>query len=63
MERQELFGWAKETFGTEPDYPWDDWNGVLRHKHNKRWYALIMEINEKKLGLASNRIIDVCRFV
>lgn len=59
MERQELFAWAKETFGTEPDYPWDDWNCVLRHKHNNKWYALVMEINEKKLGLASDRIIDV----
>ena len=59
MERQELFTWAKETFGSEPDYPWDDWNCALRHKHNNKWYALVMEISEKKLGLAGDRIIDV----
>ena len=52
-------GFGKETFGTEPDYPWDDWNCVLRHKHNNKWYALVAEISERKLGLSSDRIIDV----
>ena len=59
MERKELFEWAKETYGTEPDYPWNDWNCVLRHKHNNKWYALIMEIEETKLGLNSDKIVDV----
>lgn len=59
MERKELFEWAKETYGTEPDYPWNDWNCVLRHTHNNKWYALIMEIEEKKLGINSERVIDV----
>ncbi|EJW92779.1 hypothetical protein EVA_19113, partial [gut metagenome] len=30
----ELFEWVKETYGTEPDYPWHDWNAVLRHKQS-----------------------------
>ena len=59
MERKELFEWAKATYGTEPDYPWDDWNCVLRHTHNKKWYALVIEISEKKLGLTGERIVDV----
>ena len=59
MERKELFEWAKETYDTQPDYPWNDWNCVLRHKHNNKWYALIMEIEETKLGINSDRIVDV----
>ena len=59
MERKELFEWAKETYGTEPDYPWNDWNCVLRHRHNNKWYALIMEIEETKLGINSDKIVDV----
>lgn len=59
MERAELFEWAKETYGTEPDYPWNDWNCVLRHKHNHKWYALVIEVSEKKLGLTSDKIVDV----
>lgn len=59
MNRQDVFAWAKETFGTEPDYPWDDWNCVFRHKHNHKWYAVILEVNENKLGLSGDRVIDV----
>lgn len=59
MERKELFEWAKETYGTIPDYPWNDWNCVLRHKENNKWYALIMEVSESKLGLMGERIVDV----
>lgn len=59
MNRQEVFEWVKESFGTEPDYPWQDWNCVLRHKHNNKWYAVILEVNENKLGLSGDSIIDV----
>lgn len=59
MNRQEVFEWAKETFGTDQDYPWNDWNCVLRHRHNNKWYAVILEVNENKLGLSGDRIIDV----
>ena len=59
MERAELFEWAKETYGTEPDYPWNDWNCVLRHKHNNKWYALVIEVSEQKLGLCGDKIVDV----
>lgn len=59
MERIELFEWAKERYGTNPDYPWNDWNCVLRHKDNNKWYALIMEVPERKLGLAGDRIVDI----
>lgn len=59
MERKELFEWAKEGYGTNPDYPWNDWNCVLRHKENNKWYALIMEVPERKLGLAGDRIVDI----
>lgn len=59
MNRQEVFEWVKETFDTEPDYPWNDWNCVLRHRHNDKWYAVILEVNENKLGLYGDRVIDV----
>lgn len=59
MERIKLFEWVKGMYGTEPDYPWNDWNAVLRHAENKKWYALIMEVPAQKLGLDENRIIDI----
>lgn len=59
IERSELFEWVKETYGTAPDYPWNDWNAVLRHAESKKWYAVILEVSVQKLGLAGNQIIDI----
>ena len=59
MERSELFEWVKETYGTAPEYPWNDWNAVLRHAESKKWYAVILEVSVQKLGLAGNQIIDI----
>lgn len=52
MERREVFEYVKEQYGTAPDYPWMDWNAVLRHKENNKWYGLIMEVeqNAKQVG-------------
>ena len=29
MTRQELFDWCRQQYGTEPDYPWNDWNALF----------------------------------
>lgn len=52
MTRQEVFSWCKQQYGTEPEYPWNDWNVVLRHTDNQKWYGLIMEVGRNKLGYA-----------
>lgn len=59
MERREVFEYVKEQYGTEPDYPWRDWNAVLRHKENKKWYGLVMEVEQNKLGLDGVTLVDV----
>lgn len=58
MKRNELFKTLTELYGTEPDYPWHDWNAVLRHTNNKKWYAVVLEVQESKLGLTGDRIVD-----
>lgn len=51
ITREELFAWALETYGTQPDYPWGDENAVLRHSGNNKWYAAVLEVSRNKLGL------------
>ena len=53
MDKQELFAWALETYGTQPDYPWMDGNAVLRHQPSRKWYAVVMKVGRQKLGLAA----------
>lgn len=59
MERRDIFEWVLNEFGTEPDYPWNDWNAVFRHKVSRKWFGIVMEIPETKLGLDGPRIVDV----
>ena len=59
MTRQEIFEHCLQQYGTKPDYPWQDWNAVLRHKENNKWYAVILEVDRKKLGLSEEGVVDV----
>lgn len=59
MTRQELFTWIRQQYGTEPEYPWHDWNAVLRHNDNNKWYGVVLEVSANKLGLPEAGIIDV----
>ena len=59
MTRQELFTWIRQQYGIEPEYPWHDWNAVLRHNDNNKWYGVVLEVSADKLGLPEAGIIDV----
>ena len=59
MTRQELFTWIRQQYGTEPEYPWHDWNAVLRHNDNNKWYGVVLEVSADKLGLPEVGIVDV----
>lgn len=59
MDRQTVFRYVKRQYGTEPDYPWEDDNAVLRHKGNKKWYAALLKVDGEKLGLGGVGTVDV----
>lgn len=59
MNRQDVFQWVKQQYGTTPDYPWNDWNAVLRHERNNKWYGVILEVGRDKLGLTGDDKVDV----
>ena len=60
MKRDEIFRYVKDQYGTEPEDVGtkDPDSAVLRHK-NKKWYAIIMSVEKKKLGLEENGNIDI----
>ena len=59
MDRQDVFKWCRDQYGTEPDYPWNDWNAVLRHADNNKWYGVLIEVDQSKLGISGNGKVDV----
>ena len=36
-----------------------DWNAVLRHNDNNKWYGVVLEVSADKLGLPKAGIVDV----
>ena len=61
MTKQEFLGCCFDTYGTSPDYPFDDLleTVVFRHTDNRKWYALVMRVLRRKFGFDSDEIIDV----
>ena len=61
MTKKEYLEYCLDTYGTQPDYPFekDFETAVLRHKDNRRWYALVMKVSRRKLGVDSDEVTDV----
>lgn len=56
-----FLSYAREKYGDEPEFLWDDLpkTGVWRRKDTKKWYAVLMTIPRKKLGLFSDELVEV----
>ena len=61
MDKQRLLSYCLNTYGTTPDYPFDDWmeSAVLRHADNKKWYAIVMCVSRRRFGLDSDESVEV----
>ena len=53
MTKPELIDYIANRFSADPEYPWEDdqTDCVFRHGNNKKWFALYMEVERKRLGL------------
>ena len=61
MTRQQLLEFVQDEFSVLPDFPFDkDFEtAVLRHKENKKWFALLMKVSKSKLNGDSDEKVDV----
>ena len=61
MTKQQFLIYCLNTYGTSPDYPFDEdfETAVLRHADNKKWYAIAMRVSRRKFGFDSDEVIDV----
>ena len=59
--RNSIDRYIKDQYGAEPEYPWPKYNqhAVYRHQDNKKWFALIMEVDRDKLGLSGSGSVSV----
>ena len=61
MTKQQFLEYCLNTYGTSPDYPFDDdlETAVVRHADNRKWYALVMKVPRRRFGFESDAVIDV----
>ena len=61
MTKHKFLSFCLNTYGTSPDYPFDDWmkSAVLRHADNRKWYAIVMKVSRRKFEFDSDEVIDV----
>ena len=61
MTKDEFRTYVEDFYGVRYDCPFEDeldaW--VFRHPDNKKWFALVMTIQKRKLGIDSYEYIDV----
>ena len=61
MNRQELTDYILAIYSIEPDYPFpmDDVSCVFRHIENRKWFALVMNVPYKTLGMDMDGAVDI----
>lgn len=61
MNRAEIFHYAEKKYGTAAEYLWrqyPDW-GVLRHRENRKWYAVLMSVSALQLRQSGEEPLDI----
>lgn len=63
MTRKEFEALVFDTYNVKADYPFEEdfTTGVFRHGSGK-WFALAMNISERKIGIDGDKRIDVVNF-
>lgn len=59
--KEELFAYIEKTYGAQPEYLWMRYPdyAVFRHKDNEKWFALIMDVPGRRLGLDTDARKDI----
>ena len=58
---KKILQYASEQYGDEPEYLWEQYPeyAVLRRKDSRKWYALLMNIPCKRLGIDCDGMVEV----
>ena len=59
--REEIEKYINENYDILQEYPWDKFpnDTTFKHKNNKKWFALIMNVSYEKLKINKEGKVDV----
>lgn len=57
----DLIQYAGEKYGSEPEFLWEKFsdNAVLRRKDTEKWFAVLLTVSRRKLGLDSDETVEI----
>ena len=60
-QTKELITYVRNTYGDELEYLWQKFpnSAVWRRKDNKKWYAAILTVSERKLGFNTDNLVEI----
>ena len=59
--RESLFAYIGSQYGGAPEYLWARFPdyAVFRHAENRKWFALVMDVPRRRLGLPGTGTVDL----
>lgn len=56
-----LMRYVRKKYGREPEFLWDKFEGnaVLRRADTNKWFAAVLTVSQRKLGLSSDELVEV----
>ena len=56
-----VIAYVKEKYGASPENLWMRYPNyaIFRHGDNRKWFALMMDVEKSKLGLPGNDVVDI----
>ena len=60
-QTKEIIQYIKDKYHDELEYLWPKTpnNAIWRNSENLKWYGVVLQISERKLGLDSDKIVDI----
>lgn len=60
-QAKEIIKYVREKYNDELEFLWKkfDDNAIWRNKANDKWYAALLTVSERKLGINSDKIIEI----
>ena len=59
--REEIENYINENYDALQEYPWYKYpsHTTFKHKNNKKWFALIMDIPYDRVGIDKNKNVEI----
>ncbi len=59
--KDEVIAYISKKYKASPEYLWKKYPdyGVFRHADNRKWFAIIMDVDADKLGLFGSERVDI----